>query len=147
MAQFFKEQSKIDPLTISQTDCYSESAFASGVLGYAMPVDEAGEPVSFIGYDVLIIPPKVEYYKDRPTWLRDVSGRRFIDVPPSLQLDNQYTRITAFDINKVKEAVAEDTIYRPPNSDKPLALRPGTYRLEVTDKNKNVLVEGEVSVQ
>jgi len=147
MAQYFKEQSGIDPLTISQTDCYSESAYESGVLGYAMPVDKEEKPISSAAYDVLIIPPKETQYKERPVWLNTVSGRHFVDVPQELRLEDQYTRITAYDLDKVKDAVVEDIIYRAPHSDKPLALRPGNYRLEVTDKNKTLLIQGELSVQ
>lgn len=147
MAQYFKEQSGIDPLTISQTDCYSASAYDSGILGYAMPVNKEGKPLSFAAYDVLLIPPKEVQYKERPIWLKEVSGRNFVDVPQELKLDDQYTRIIAYDLGKVKDAVVEDTIYRAPHSDKSLALRPGTYRLEVTDKNKTLLVQGQLSVQ
>lgn len=146
MAQFLKEESKIDPLTISQTECYSETAYKSGVLGYAMPVNENGTPVSYDGYDVIIIPPKETQYKDRPTWLRETSGRIFIELPSHLKFDDQYTRITAYNLNKVKNAVIEDIIYRPPHSDKPLSLRSGRYRLEVTNKNKVILIQEELTV-
>lgn len=146
MAQFLKEKSGIDPLTISQTDCYSDSAYESGILGYAMPIDENGQPVSFDGYDVIVIPPKEVQYKGRPTWLRDVSGKKFFEIPSRLKFDDQYTKITAYNINKVEDAVIEDAIYRPPNSDKPLALRSGSYRLEVTNKDKAVLIEEQIIV-
>ena len=147
MAQFLKEGSGIDPLTISQTECYSETAFAEGYLGYAMPVNNDGKPLSYNGYDIVIIPPKEAQYKERPIWLRDVAGRKFIDVPLNLQFDDQYTRITAYDIQKVDDAVIEDYIYRKPGSDKPLSLRPGTYRLKVTDKTKTLLAEEKITVK
>ena len=146
MAKILKDTSDIDPLTISQTDCYSRSAYDTGVLGYAMPVDINGDPISTDGYDVVIIPPKEAQFKDRPIWLTEVAGRQFIPVPSALKFDDQYTRITAYNLDRVSEAVIEDDIYRPPNSDKPMALRPGRYRLEVTDKDKAVLAKEIVRV-
>ena len=47
--------------------------------------------------------------------------------------------MTARNVDRVKHAVVEDTIYRPPYADKPLALRPGTYRFDVTDKDLRIL--------
>ena len=145
MAQYFTEMSGIDPLTINQTDCYSQSAYDAGLFGYAMPVDIDGNPISSDGYDVIIIPPKEAQFNGRPVWLREI-GRRFVDVPTELKIDDQYTRITARNVDRVESAVVEDTIYRPPHSDKPMSLRPGTYRLEVTDKTKKVLTETEITV-
>ena len=145
MAEYFTEMSGIDPLTINQTDCYSQNAYDAGLFGYAMPVDIDGNPISSKGYDVILIPPKEAQFKARPVWLREI-GRRFVDVPAELKFDDQYTRITAKNVSKVVSAVVEDTIYRPPHSDKSLSLRPGTYRLEVTDKNKTVLTEAEIKV-
>jgi len=145
MAEYFTEMSGIDPLTINQTDCYSQSAYDAGLFGYAMPVDIDGNPISSDGYDVILIPPKEAQYNGRPVWLQKI-GRRFVDVPAELKFDDQYTRITAKNVSKVVSAVVEDTIYRPPHSDKPLSLRPGTYRLEVTGKNKAVLTEAEIKV-
>jgi len=147
MAKILKDSSGIDPLTISQTDCYSQSAYEAGVLGYAMPVDIEGNPISDDDYDVVIIPPKEPQFKDRPVWLKEVAGRQFIPVPSALKFNDQYTRITAYNLNRVKDAVIEDDIYRPPKSDKPMALRPGQYRLEVTDKDKTILAEDTIIVQ
>jgi hypothetical protein len=147
MAKRLKDSSGIDPLTISQTDCYSQSAFEQGVLGYAMPVDGSGNPITSDGYDVVIIPPKEIQFRDRPLWLKTVSGRRFINVPDTIKFDDQFTRITAYNLDRVEDAVIEDNIYRPPNSDKPLALRPGRYRLEVTDKDKAVLAQETIFIE
>jgi len=146
MAQYFKESSGIDPLTINQTDCFSDQAYDAGVLGYAMPVNAQGQPVTYKGFDVLLIPPKETQYRDRPVWLRDYQGRRFVDVPLKLQFNDQYTRVTARNVERVEDAVVEDTIYRPPHADKPLALRPGSYRLEVTNKDKKVLAQENITV-
>lgn len=145
MAEYFTEMSGVDPLTINQTDCYSQSAYDAGLFGYAMPVDMNGDPISSEGYDVILIPPKEAQFKDRPEWLQDI-GRTFVDVPEGLRFDDRYTRVTARNVQRVEDAVVEDIIYRPPNSDKPLALRPGTYRIEVTGKDKTVVAEAEVTV-
>lgn len=138
MAEYFTEMSGIDPLTINQTDCYSQQAYDAGLFGYAMPVDIDGNPISSEGYDVILIPPKEAQFKERPVWLRDI-GRSFVDVPAELKFEDQYTRVTARNVQRGKDAVVEDTIYRSPHSDKPLALRPGTYRLEVMNKDKALL--------
>ncbi len=145
MAQFFQEQSGINPLTISQTDCYSETVFRGGTFGYALPVDQDGNPITSNGYDVVIIPPKEVQYNGRPTWLREI-GRDFVELPSQLKFEDQYTRVTAYDLRKVQAAVVEDTIYRPPHSDKPLSLRIGRYRLEVTDKDKRMIASTEINV-
>jgi protease II len=110
-----------------------------------MPVDIDGNPISSEGYDVILIPPKEAQFKERPVWLRDI-GRKFVDLPTELKFEGQYTQVTARNTQRVKDAVAEDTIYRPPHSDKPLALRPGIYRLEVTDKDKAVLGVTNITV-
>ncbi len=146
MAQYFKESSGINPLTISQTDCFSDTAFDAGALGYAMPVDLDGNLVTYDGFDVLLIPPKEAQYKERPVWLNTSQGRSFVDVPLTLQFDDQYTRVTAYNVKRIKDAVAEDMIYRAPHADKPLALRQGTYRIEVTDKDKMILAKDIVIV-
>jgi len=146
MAQYLTEMSGIDPLTINQTDCYSQGAYDAGLFGYAMPVDIDGDPISSEGYDVILIPPKEAQFKGRPVWLREI-GRSFVDVPFELKFEDQYTRVTARNVGKVESAVVEDTIYRPPDSDKPLSLRPGTYRLEVTNKDKTILGETNITVR
>lgn len=145
MAQYFTDMSGIDPLTINQTDCYSQGAYDAGLFGYAMPVDTDGNPISSEGYDVILIPPKEAQFKGRPVWLRDIE-RRFVDIPAELKFEDQYTRVTARNVGKLESAVVEDTIYRSPHSNKPLSLRPGTYRLEVTDKDKTILTETEIIV-
>jgi len=145
MAQYFTEMSGLDPLTINQTDCYSQGAYDAGLFGYAMAVETDGNPITSKGYDAILIPPKEEQFKGRPVWLREI-GRRFVEVPAELRFDDQYTRVTARNVGKVETAVVEDTIYRPPHSDKPLSLRPGTYLLEVTDNAKTVLSEARITV-
>lgn len=139
LAKFIKEKSDIDPLTIAQTDCYGSGYFKGGTLGYAMPADKDGNPVSFGGYDVIVIPPIEEVYHERPLWLKSALGRVFVDVPDALKFDDQYTDITAVHLDRHEYAGAEDTIYRKPFSDKVLALRPGRYRIEATNKDKELL--------
>ena len=146
MARFFKQKSGIDPFTINQAWCYSDDAFDGGELGYALAVDVEGNPLNYPGFDLLIIPPREAQYNERPLWLRDALGRKFTDVPDSLIFDDQYTRITAFNTTRVENAVAEDTIYRAPQSRKLLALRPGQYRVEARGKDKVLLGEDNLTV-
>lgn len=146
MARFFAQKSGIDPLTVNQTDCYGTGVFEGGTLGYAMPVDTSGEPITYPGFDILIIPPVEAQYRERPLWLHDALARQFVDVPKVLQFDDDFTRITAFNTARIDDATAEDTIYRTPHSDKPLALRSGNYRIEVRGKDKRLRAEAVIEV-
>jgi len=109
MAEYFTEMSGIDPLTINQTDCYSEGVHEAGLFGYAMPVDIDGNPISSEGYDVILIPPKEVQFQDRPIWLREI-GKRLIEVPTEIKFDDRYTRVTARNVERVENAVVEDII-------------------------------------
>lgn len=147
MAEYFKRLTSIDPLTISQTDCYGTSPFESGLLGYGLLVDKKGMPVSRNGYDLILSAPRGPYYKERPIWLRDELGRRFVEVPKTIRFDgaSDFTLITAWDVNKPAMIPAEDIIYRAPHSNKVLSLRPGKYSVVAEDRDKmvlgNVLIE------
>lgn len=147
LAKFIKDKSKIDPLTIAQTDCYGRGYFDKGELGYAMPIDQNGTPISFGGFDVIVIPPVEDGYRGRPLWLKTALGRQYVDIPENLKFDDQYTYVEAINLDRHENAGAEDNIYRKPYSNKVLALRPGRYRLETTNKNKELLASIEYRVE
>jgi len=149
MAEQLKALNGIDPLTLSQTDCYGGAPFEGGFLGYGLLADKNGRPIARNGYDLILIAPKAETYKERPIWLRDDMGRGFIDVPDSAKFDGptDFTLITARRADRPSPAAPEDIIYRAPQSDKALALRPGTYHLEITDRGKQLLKTVKIDVE
>lgn len=149
MAEHLNVKYGQNPLTISQTDCYGTEYFKDGFLGYALLADINGKPVSRNGYDLILVAPKETQYNERPVWLRDHMGRRFVNIPKLAQFDgpDDFTIIKAFKKGDNPEAIPEDLIYRTPFSQKVLALRPGTYRIEVSDRNKSILTKMEVIVK
>ncbi len=149
MAEQLKALNDIDPITISQTECYGEKPFDGGFLGYALLADKAGQPISRDGYDLIIAAPKTPQYRERPIWLRDHMGRRFVDVPTTARFDGptDFTFITARRTDRPFPAAPEDIIYRAPYSDKVLALRPGVYDLDVTDRDKHLLKSVTITVE
>lgn len=149
MAERLKTLYPIDPVTISQTECYTDRYNTANLLGYSLLADEDGVPISPDGYDLIIAAPKSPQYRERPLWLRDQMGRRFIEVPETAKFDgpSDFTVITAYRANRPSPAAPEDIIYRPPYSDKVLALRPGDYNLNVTDRDKKLLKTVSIKVK
>ena len=149
MAEYFTELSGIDPLTVSQTDCFSAKGFDDFVLGYGLLAHQDGTPVSRNGYDLILAAPTTETYKERPLWLRDYLDRKFVDAPTEAKFDGptDFTVITAREISRPETAPPEDLIYRAPLSEKSLALRPGEYNLTVTDRHKAVLATVKLKVE
>ncbi len=148
MASYLKELSDIDPLSIGQTECFGDGVFEAGILGYALPVSKStGKAVTYKGFDITVIPPKEIAYKDRPLWLRDNLGRKFVGVPKQVQFDDQFTRIYAFNTDRSPGSAAEDYLYREPRTDRPLALRPGAYVIQAYNKAGEILAETNVKVE
>lgn len=149
MAEHLKDAYPVDPLTISQTECYTEEANITNSLGYSLLTDEAGIPISGYGYDLIIAAPKPKLYRERPLWLRNQLGKQFIDVPRDARFDgpNDFTLITAHRVDRPSPAAPEDIIYRAPHSEKVLALRRGEYTLTISDRNgikmKTVMINVE----
>lgn len=140
MAHHFKRGSAIDPFTISQTHCYGTNNYhKTGTLGYALIVDQSGDPVAMNGVDATIVPPVEPQERDRPVWLTEHMGRKLVDLPKAAIFNEYYTLITAKNIDRLPEAAPEDEIYRAPYSDKALALRSGNYELEI-HAGKDVLL-------
>ena len=148
MAEHFSKLSGINPLTVSQTDCFGAEEFDDFTLGYGLLVHEDGTPVSRNGYDLILAAPAPKTYKERPLWLRDNLDRKFIDVPSEAKFDGptDFTLITAREKNRPETAPPEDRIYRAPLSEKVLALRSGEYILTVSDRHKTVLVSVSLKV-
>lgn len=149
MAERFKEMTDIDPLTISQTDCYGTEYFQDGHMGYAILADSNGVPISRNGYDLILVSGKEDYYKERPTWLRDNMGRKFVPIPEDLIPSDtkEFFKITARERSRPASAPLEDIIYRVPYSDKVLALRSGNYEISVIDRNKDVVAATTIHVK
>ncbi len=146
MAKIFKEISGVDPLTIGQTECFSETAFEGGIFGYALPIKKDGTPVSYRGYDITLIPPKEGYQALRPNWMQAL-GRTLISPPPELIFDDRYTLIRAHNTARNPNAVVEDEIYRAPFSEKKLSLRPGAYRVETLDSTKQIIATKNLTIK
>lgn len=149
MTQKLKSIYQIDPITISQTECYSNTYNSSNALGYSLLVDGKGTPISRDGYDLIIAAPKSEQYRQRPLWLRDNMGRMFVDVPEAAKFDGptDFTLITAYRTDRQSPSAPEDIIYRAPFSDKVLALRAGNYKLIITDRHKEILETVQIQVR
>ncbi|MEP3655552.1 MAG: hypothetical protein ABJO36_11715 [Litorimonas sp.] len=145
MAERFKSMSGLDPLTISQTECYLEEEISGNHLGYGLLANKNGVPISRDGYDLIIAAPKGEYLHERPTWLFEVMDRQLVKVPDSLHSDD-YTLVVAINLDRPEDAPYEDIIYRHPNSKKQLALRPGPYLLRTYGKDYHILGEETVMI-
>jgi hypothetical protein len=149
MAEYFAELSGINPLTVSQTDCFGTEEFDDFVLGYGLLAHHDGTPVTRNGYDLILAAPTTETFRERPVWLRDHLDRKFVDVPTMAKFDGptDFTVITAREKSRPETAPPEDLIYRSPLSEKSLALRPGDYNITVTDRDKTVLAVVNLKVE
>ena len=149
MAEQFKSLSGINPLTISQTECRGVKYFNDNFMGYGLLADQDGVPISSDGYDLILAASAETYFHERPLWLRDLLGRKFVDLPKEAKFDGEtdFTLIKAKNVDRADNALPEDIIYRPPYSDKVLALRPGHYKLEISDRNKDIISNSEIVVK
>ena len=149
MAEQFKSLSGINPLTISQTECRGVQYFKDNFMGYGLLADQDGVPISSDGYELILAAPAETYFHERPLWLRDLLGRKFVDLPKEAKFDGEtdFTLIKAKNADRADNALPEDVIYRPPYSDKVLALRPGHYKLEISDRNKDIISRSEIVVE
>ena len=149
MGEQFIEMTGINPLTISQTECYGVGYFDEGHMGYAILADSKGVPISKNGYDLILVSAKEEYFKERPIWLRDEMDRKFVPIPENLVPDDtkDFFLITAREVTRPLTAPLEDIIYRVPFSDKVLALRSGNYEIFAIDRNKTVVASTKIIVE
>ncbi|MGJ8561329.1 MAG: hypothetical protein ACSHX3_13920 [Litorimonas sp.] len=146
MAEIFTSLSGIDPLTISQTECFLESGISGNYLGYGLLADGNGVPISRDGYDLIIMAPLGEYEHGRPVWLQDALGRKPVDLPDHFAFE-EHTLVVATNLEKPEDAPYEDLIYLAPKSDKRLALRPGSYRVTALGKGYKVITEQDIVVE
>lgn len=91
MGMRIKEQTGIDPLTISQTAC--EGGVVSGSTRLKILENPSGLHTDE-GYDMLVMHPHVEYENGRGTWLKDID-RKFVAVPKVLKHPTEWRYIAA----------------------------------------------------
>ena len=135
MAREVKERTGHDPLTLSQTDCYSTSD--APVLTKTR-IEKDGEETPFTLTDYIIGHPPLTFTKNRPDWRRALGD---IDTPvPAafLGLDEPVI-IEARRPGEPDLAVPEERLLLlPGETDIPLLLPPGTYRVEAFTKTGRV---------
>jgi len=176
MAEHFQKLSGIEPLSIEQTmlishgESYMDHPYY-GAIAQSLPakqpvvfVNSAGKPWSLRpGYDVSVIFPMTRLRHGRPTWLALGDLRVPYSVDGNLCQDQYPCLIEARYANEGDDAIPADRLVldtiplmmignvgvTTSNSDLPvgeLYLRPGRYRLNVTDKNGRVLGDGSITV-
>lgn len=176
MAEHFRKLSGMDPLTIEQTMLIPHSNSYMDHPDYSSLAQstDRGQPVVFInstgkawslrpGYDVSVVFPKIVEHYGRPTWLTLGGLRVPYYVDGNLCQDRYPCLIEARYAAEGDDAVPADrlvldtiplmtvgTMQVTTNySDFPsgeLYLRPGRYRLRVTDQNGRVLNGSNITV-
>ena len=135
MAREVKERIGHDPLTISQTDCYSTS---DAPVLTTTRIGRDGEEAPFTLTDYMIGHPPLTFTKNRPDWRRALGD---IDTPvPAafLGLDEPVI-IEARRPGEPDLAVPDERLLLlPGETDIPLLLPPGTYRVEAFTKTGKV---------
>ena len=134
MAQFLKEKTGIDPLTVSTNNCFlASSKFNDSVI-------TLGENTDLDMYSL-----QQEYRYSRPTWLNDI-GRKFIDLPKTMREEKSTQLIEAVKMNSPNESFIEDRILVRPGEKVTLALRPGFYEIRSVDEEKNIILSETIEV-
>jgi hypothetical protein len=113
------EATGIDPVTIEQTYCRSETV-STGADGSATSISGA--------VDYFIAHPAIEFDRNRPTWRREI-GDVDTEIPTELRSDNQRVIVEAHPVGMPTEEVAIDRVMLWPDDDIPLLLPPGRYDL------------------
>lgn len=113
------EATGINPVTISQTTCDSESGtFAA----------DGSETRASGSIDHFIAHPPLEFDRHRPTWRREI-GDIDTEIPTALLSDNERIIIEAHPAGGDISEVAIDRLMIFPGEDIPLLLPPGRYDL------------------
>jgi hypothetical protein len=175
MAQHLHQLSGIDPLTVEQTmlfphqfddDNHPYYNAVMQALHPAAPIvfeDRAGKPWSLrTGYDVSVFFPPQQLRRGRPTWL-DLGGLRQPYFFSGERCEHAYPcLVEARYANESAEAIPADRMIldaTPPNAlpeerlrhgqGAPIGelyLRPGQYKLSVTDKDAHTLFQQDITV-
>ena len=136
MGMRIKQQTGINPLTVSQTACEGGDINQGRLrlkvpnIGSALHTNE--------GYDMLVLHPPVMYENGRGTWLKEV-GRKIVPVPKKLKHPTEWRYIAAHkmpydpveDLSDIEvrstQPVVYDSLLLGPNQKHDLALEPGYY--------------------
>ncbi|MDG5488782.1 hypothetical protein NYR55_09145 [Sphingomonas sp. BGYR3] len=123
MAARLKQQTGIDPLTISQTTC------RGGGDATRLAVLPADEPAG--RFDLVVDHPTARFERGRPVWRRDL-GDQWVDVP-AMRPFTGWRVIEARLAGEPVTAVPMDTVAVRPGEDVALLLPPGRYTLRAID--------------
>ena len=176
MGEFFKKVSGIDPLTIEQTMLIQHARAEQDHPYYAAVVQQLKptQPSVFVAsdgkpwtlkpdkYDISVLFPTYEVVKQRPNWLA-LGGERVVYSVGSEMCRNQYPcMVEAFYAGEDDAAVAADRTVlnvidaQSPENQRVLAghgqtqsrlfLRPGSYRIKVSDKSNRQVLSRDITV-
>ena len=131
MALYLRERTGIDALTISQTSCGS-------LEGTTIAEALADGSANALGTDLMVGHPPLTFTKNRPDWRRAL-GDIDTAVPPEFLSHTEPVVIEARRSGETALSVPEDSLYLlPGETDIPLLLPPGTYRVEAFTKTGKV---------
>ena len=120
MAARLKQKTGIDPLTIDQTFCASQT----GGTQVTAPTREM-PPGAF---DVAVAHPELAFFRGRPQWRID-SGAIAIELPETLVTAEQRTIVEARYEDEPPDTIPLDRLLLRPGERLPLLLPPGRIRL------------------
>jgi len=134
MAALLKEKTGLDPVTISQTHC---RALGEKTVLTTQRRDEDGK-LNPAYTDYLIGHPQLTFTNNRPDWRR-ATGDRDVSIPDELKRFDKNVLIQARQIDHADEATPIDIVaLRPGETDIPLLLPIGTYRVEAFDETGRI---------
>jgi len=149
MAQYFKQWSGIDPLTIDQTEMtersspdYEDPLYDRVLQKYAPKqttvLRKAGGDLWSLDpgkYDVTVIHPRTTYENGRPTWLKTLAGRKTYELPNRVCGTATSCLVRARFVSESDAAVAVDQIEVKADqvAQATLLLPPGEFNIDVED--------------
>lgn len=135
MAARLKAKSGIDPLTIDNTGCLSNSM--NPELSQASHRHEQGQ------FDVVVGHPDVQFASGRPTY-RLIDGHQLVDLPDALLNDDKRVIVEVRRYDEPYDAVPVDRLLLRPGESLPLVLPDGKFRVsnyeEGADRYKEIAV-------
>lgn len=150
MAYHLKKMTDINPLTIYQ-DVFSEGQTNAENPYYnliqsddvSVSVDDKGEVFNgFDGqkhFDILIYHPRAKYKYNRPNWLSDLKGNKFVDIKGEIIPENRFpVVIKAYLKHESKSGTPIDIIELKDSKDNTKLVLPlGTYKIIKMDRFRN----------
>lgn len=135
MGARLKEKAGLDPLTIDQTGCLSDSGFAQLVVVNPRYVE--GQ------FDIIVAQPPLQFSDGRPMY-RYRNGASQLVIPASLLPHEHRVIIDARHVGEPLDAVPVDRVMLWPGEVLPLVLPPGDYQLtsfeETTNKQRTATI-------